>query len=197
MEESNVNFENNVNNLSADFFERSFREVDGGYYDGKGFYCTPEGSFWDENKTYFNREGRDRHGGFYDEYCIYIPGPGWVEELGCYQDEISPEIQNEEVRENFFNNIKEELIEEYNDNEKYFMNFDKENFDEVDEESACRNEEEMFHEYMQKHFPQDNSLHSNTINSLNGGFNGFNGLPENSNHNIQNFQNPKIFNQHY
>lgn len=165
----NSDRQNEYNNFDdqkcCEFVERSFHEVEGGYYDGKGFYCTPDGSFWDENYVYFNREGRDRHGGFYDEYCIYIPGPGWVEELGCYNDEISPEFEDEEVKENIYKNLLEGLVEEFNCNERYFKNMDKEVFDEIDEEFAQMEELEIFNEYVQKHF--EPGMCSNGVNSSN------------------------------
>jgi hypothetical protein len=69
---------------------RNFCEVDGGKYDKYGFYHTPNGSFWDCDGIYFNREGVDIHGGYYDENVEYHPGEGWVESLMCYEDEINP-----------------------------------------------------------------------------------------------------------
>lgn len=83
------------------FKDRSFEEVPGGKYDDEGFYRTPNGSFWDPSKVYFNREGFDDHQGRYDEKMTYIPGPGWVEEYMCYEDELD-EIKNffEEIEKN-------------------------------------------------------------------------------------------------
>jgi hypothetical protein len=73
--------------MSSNFIERPFKPVPGGQYDENGFYYTPNGSFWDPDGVYFNREGLDRHGGFYNENLEYLPGPGWLPELMCYQDE--------------------------------------------------------------------------------------------------------------
>ena len=64
-----------------------FQEVQGGEYDPYGFYYTPSGSFWDPDGISFNAEGYDAHGGFYDEKLEYVPGPGWISELLCYEDE--------------------------------------------------------------------------------------------------------------
>ena len=75
------------------FVDRDFEEVEGGKYDENGFYRTPNGSFWDGDQTYFNREGIDNHGGKYNQNLEYIPGPGWVEEYMCYEDEVE-EIKN-------------------------------------------------------------------------------------------------------
>jgi len=66
---------------------KPFQEVPGGEYDPFGFYYTPDGSFWDPDGIYFNSEGYDHHGGYYDEKLEYIPGPGWINELLCYEDE--------------------------------------------------------------------------------------------------------------
>lgn len=71
------------------FKTREFEEVDGGYYDKDGFYYTPNGSFWDVDGVYFDRKGMDLHEGYYDENKIYHPGPGWIETLMCYEDEVS------------------------------------------------------------------------------------------------------------
>ena len=80
--------------IEMPFCERPFEEVEDGYYDDRGFYTTPNGSFWDDEQTYFNHLGFDRHGGTYDKYGIYQPGPNYDEKLGLYQDQkelFSPE----------------------------------------------------------------------------------------------------------
>ena len=69
------------------FCDRPYEEVEDGYIDDRGFYTTPNGSFWDEDKTYFNHLGFDRHGGSYDKYGVYIPGPGYDEKTGLYNDQ--------------------------------------------------------------------------------------------------------------
>ena len=45
-----------------DFVEREFTEFIEGEYDEQGFFVTPNGSFWDPDGVYFNREGFDKHG---------------------------------------------------------------------------------------------------------------------------------------
>ena len=70
-----------------DFKEKEFQEIAGGNYDSYGFYRTLNGSFWDPDGVYFNKEGLDKHGGKYDNNFEYIPGPGWIEEFMCYEDE--------------------------------------------------------------------------------------------------------------
>ena len=79
---------NNDNNQDdKSFCERSFHEVEDGYIDDRGFYTTPNGSFWDDDLTYFNHLGFDSHGGFYDKYGVYHPGPNYDEKTGLYIDQ--------------------------------------------------------------------------------------------------------------
>lgn len=85
--------------------QREFKEVDGGRYDDVGFYHTPNGSFWDTDGIYFDRNGKDVHGGFYDKEKNYHPGEGWVDSLMCYEDEIME------------NNNNNNILDEYNDYE--------------------------------------------------------------------------------
>ena len=73
--------------IEKTFCDRSFEEVEDGYIDDRGFYTTPNGSFWDEDHTYFNHLGFDRHGGSYDKYGVYQPGPGYDEKTGLYNDQ--------------------------------------------------------------------------------------------------------------
>lgn len=63
---------------------REFEEVEGGEYDSHGFYYTPNNSFWDDEGYYFNREGFDIYGGYYDDRNVYVPGKGWNKKLGRY-----------------------------------------------------------------------------------------------------------------
>ena len=61
------------------FCDRPYEEVEDGYIDDRGFYTTPNGSFWDDDKTYFNHLGFDHHCGRYDKYGIYHTVPGYDE----------------------------------------------------------------------------------------------------------------------
>ena len=83
---------NNIQNDEPDFKEnpfcdRSFEEVEDGYIDDRGFYTTPNGSFWDDDHNYFNHFGFDRFGGRYDQYGIYHPGNGYDENTGLYKEQ--------------------------------------------------------------------------------------------------------------
>ena len=87
MEPNNNQNEQIQEDIDKPFCERPFEEVEDGYIDDRGFYTTPNGSFWDDEQTYFNHLGFDRHGGSYDKYGIYQPGPGYDEKLGLYNDQ--------------------------------------------------------------------------------------------------------------
>ena len=69
------------------FCERSFEEVEDGYIDDRGFYTTPNGSFWDDEHNYFNHLGYDKYGGSYDKYGVYQPGAGYDENTGLYKEQ--------------------------------------------------------------------------------------------------------------
>ena len=90
-----------------------------GEYDEDGFFTTPNGSFWDMDGEYFNRFGFDIHGGKYIDKLDYIPGPTWIEELGCYpedrdkykkEEDINDEMEDDKDLEMFEGD--EELIKE-------------------------------------------------------------------------------------
>lgn len=80
------------------FVERDFEEVEDGNYNEDGFYVTPDGSFWDPEGDYFNKYGYDKYGGTYDQYKVYIPGDGWLEEFQCYQEDLN-QNDEEKIRE--------------------------------------------------------------------------------------------------
>jgi hypothetical protein len=105
---------NQQNNIPEEFIEREFEEVEDGFYDDRGFYTTPNGSFWDENETYFNRFGFDKHGGRYDKYGVYLPGNNYNFDFNCYEDEIDK--KNNENFHQINENTKKELIETYESN---------------------------------------------------------------------------------
>ena len=72
------------------FIEKIFNDEIEGEYDEEGFFVTPDGSFWDPDGVYFNNEGYDKYGGYY-ENGEYIPGKGCDEENYCYKDELNDE----------------------------------------------------------------------------------------------------------
>ena len=88
MEPNNkVDNEEENNQLEKPFCDRPYEEVEDGFVDDRGFYTTPNGSFWDDDHTYFNHLGFDRHGGSYDKYGVYQPGPDYDEKTGLYKDQ--------------------------------------------------------------------------------------------------------------
>ena len=70
-----------------------------GEFDEDGFFTTPNGSFWDMDGEYFNRYGFDIHGGKYIDKLDYIPGPTWIEELGCYPEDKDKYEKEEDLDE--------------------------------------------------------------------------------------------------
>ena len=75
------------------FIELPFKEEEGGFFDEFGFYITKDGKFWDPDGVFFNKNGFDKHGGFYDNQLIYNPGKGWVDQYQCYEDELPSQIK--------------------------------------------------------------------------------------------------------
>ena len=108
------------NEKKGAFVERIFNDNIEGEYDDEGFFTTPNGSFWDPDGVYFNREGYDKRGGYYDDNEEYCPGKGWVEEKNCYEDEIPDEYASdhdleEEKIELIFRDIdKDKILDEEN-----------------------------------------------------------------------------------
>lgn len=101
-------------------FNREFPQDAKLELDDRGFCVSPNGSFWDEERNYFNRDGFDIHGGSYDKYGDYHPGPGWNKETGTYDDNKGPEdINKSEERAHHVTTV-EGLIIKGND-----INFEK------------------------------------------------------------------------
>ena len=96
--------------IEKPFCERPYEEVEDGYIDDRGFYTTPNGSFWDDDHTYFNHLGFDRHGGSYDKYGVYQPGAGYDEATGLYNDQKefinSNELKDVEKNERYIKKLK-------------------------------------------------------------------------------------------
>ena len=112
--------------MEKPFCERPFEEVEDGYYDDRGFYTTPNGSFWDDEQTYFNHFGFDRHGGTYDKYGIYQPGPNYDEKLGLYQDQIELFTSEKKLTGNeFVNHSISKLREQEKRDEKTIKKYEQ------------------------------------------------------------------------
>ena len=104
---------------NSNFVEREWNEGIKGEYDEDGFFITPNGSFWDPDEVYFNREGYDKHGGRYNDDGEYIPGKGWDNENNCYESEKEDDFDEFDEEEEGFNknfNIgNEEAIDDLED----------------------------------------------------------------------------------
>lgn len=48
--------------------------IDGAEFDDLGFYNLLDGSFYDPDGHYFNKDGYDDLGGYYNDDNIYVPG---------------------------------------------------------------------------------------------------------------------------
>ena len=83
-----------------------------GKFDDDGFFTTPNGSFWDMDGEYFNRYGYDIHGGKYIDKLDYIPGPTWIEELGCYPEEKDKYLKEEDLNDDM-EDIKDMDMEKF------------------------------------------------------------------------------------
>ena len=118
---------NNVQN-----FPTEFEEVEGGMYDVYGCYIYPDGSFWDPNGVFFNKDGLDANGGFYDEEFVYHPGQNWNVELQCY---ITGNTElPEEHKEKLMLEFQNRLAEDYDANKELFKTAENENFNIADVE---------------------------------------------------------------
>lgn len=153
---------------TVEFVERPFEEVEGGFYDDNMFYLTPNGSFWDNNGRYFNREKRDKRGGTYNEDLEYVPGPGWDEDFQCYQDEVEEVYGAKDLTDNNVNEIlKERLIEDFHQYKPFykFYNCDYDVTDlEVDDDEY--NEEEGDEvDYIHRSANKSTGMSSKAINS--------------------------------
>jgi len=124
----------NTSKTSETFVEKEFKETDDGRYDKFGFYRLPDKSYWDPDGVYFNKEGFDKHGGYYDENCEYHPGKGWLPELMCYEDEADGQIDknadlvDDEIGE--YGPGLDVLEDDYNENDDLYDNLDDQFYDE-------------------------------------------------------------------
>ena len=104
----------------AEFKEREFEKTSEGWYDDMGFYNTPNGSFWNPDGVYFNREGFDKYGGSYDENNIYVPGFKSEEPVEDFVEEA--EFVDDGAED------EEEIVDNLN------IKVDKKELDELDED---------------------------------------------------------------
>ena len=139
--------------IEKPFCERPYEEVEDGYIDDRGFYTTPNGSFWDDDHTYFNHLGFDRHGGSYDKYGVYQPGAGYDEATGLYNDQKEFINSNElkDVEQNVELSISK-LKEQESKDEKTIRKYEKleeesEDSDDEDKSNVTYDEDEIKEAY--------------------------------------------------
>ena len=104
------------------FIERVWSEDIEGKLDEDGFFITPNGSFWDQDYVYFNREGFDKHGGRYDENGEYVPGKGWDDNLNCYgseKDNYDDEKEENEFDEGYTEEAMMKELAQFDDDDLF------------------------------------------------------------------------------
>ena len=155
--------------LEKPFCERPYEEVEDGYVDDRGFYTTPNGSFWDDEHTYFNHLGFDRHGGTYDKYGVYQPGAGYDEATGLYNDQKEFITGNElkDVKKNLELSISK-LKEQESKDEKTIRKYEKleeesENSDDEDNSNVTYGEDEIKEAY---DFVMENENRNENISTI-------------------------------
>jgi hypothetical protein len=126
---------------SENFVNRPFEEVAGGQYDDNGFYYTPNGSFWDPDGVYFKKDGFDIHRGYYNSNLEYIPGPGWIDELLCYEDEKDGALISS-THNNHTHNKRRNYEEEIHEGED--LDDEDELYDVIDYDRILEEEEKKF-----------------------------------------------------
>ena len=149
--EPKENIENEEENKP--FCDRPFEEVEDGYIDDRGFYTSPNGSFWDDDHTYFNHLGFDRHGGSYDKYGVYMPGPGYDEKTGLYKDqeELLPSPEETDTKNTIELSI-EKLREQEKKDEKTIKKYElpveeSEDSDDEDKSNVTYDEDDIKEAY--------------------------------------------------
>jgi len=122
-----INEQTNQNNLMPyNQHPSDFEEVEGGMYDHYGCYIYPDGSFLDPNGVFFNKDGLDSNGGFYDEDFHYHPGQNWNEDLQCYMNNNN-ELPSE-YQQTLVEGMQSRLSEDYDMNRALFKNDENKNF---------------------------------------------------------------------
>ena len=155
------------------FCDRPFEEVEDGYIDDRGFYTTPNGSFWDDEKTYFNHFGFDRFGGRYDKYGIYHPGNGYDEKTGLYNEQKEFYVGDmKEVEKNISMSISKLKEQERNDEitMKKYEKLEEESEDSDDKSNITFDENDIKEAYdivMANENQNENIIMGNNKNNMN------------------------------
>ena len=158
-------------NEEKPFFVRPYEEVENGFIDDRGFYTTPNGSFWDEELTYFNHYGFDQYGGSYDKYGVYHPGEGYDEKMGIYNNQkeffdLSNIIDNNKFGNKFNSNLIENELKDENENiiKKYEKLEESEEEDDYDDDTFNFDElKEVYEDIIKKEFSSKNDSKNKII----------------------------------
>jgi hypothetical protein len=182
---------------------KPFEEVPGGEYDPYGFYYTPNGCFWDPDGIYFNCDGYDIHGGYYDDKLEYQPGPGWIPELLCYEDEkegVLKQMKNQHLNPSMPHLAEiedEDADEEGDDIEEIYEDIDYDKL--MKEVEKKRNKDDPLNSTDNDNFFYDQNyvVEDKTINNKKNVYNPKKVAQSHIN-NIQNFENDlKFVNEKY
>ena len=151
MEPNQSPIEQIEDDIEKPFCDRPYEKVEDGYIDDRGFYTTPNGSFWDDDETYFNHLGFDRHGGSYDKYGVYHPGPDYDEKTGLYKDQKDlldlPETINENIfGKNSISKLKEQEKKDENTIKKYEQPVEESEEEDDEDKSNVTFDEKDFEE---------------------------------------------------
>ena len=181
----NPNQSQNINQINEDsditgkpFCDRPYEEVEDGYIDDRGFYTTPNGSFWDDDHTYFNHFGFDRFGGSYDKYGIYHPGNGYDENTGLYKEQkefITGDLK--EAEKNIGMSISKLKDQEKNDEitiKKYEkLEEESEDSDNEDKSNITFDENDIkeAYDYVMENENNNMNIMNNNINQINNNIN--------------------------
>ena len=163
--ESKIEIEEEYNQ-DKPFCDREYEEVEDGYIDDRGFYTSPNGSFWDDDHTYFNHLGFDKHGGSYDKFGVYHPGPGYEEKTGLYKDqkEYLTTIPEQNDNEKEFAKTLKQLEEQENEDERIVQKYEKpeEDSEDSDEEDKSIDLKEVYEDFIanEKEYQKMMSQHS-------------------------------------
>ncbi len=82
------------------FIERQWTEDNKEEYDNDGFFITPNGSFWEPDGVYFNRDGVDKHGGKYNDKGEYVLLQSEIEDFDEQEIELGHQVMKENDDEN-------------------------------------------------------------------------------------------------
>ena len=150
------------------FCDRPFEEVEDGFVDDRGFYTTPNGSFWDDDHTYFNHLGFDRHGGYYDKYGIYQPGPDYDEKTGLYKDQkellsSSETIDTKKILELSISKLKEQEKKDERTIKKYEQPIEESEESDDDKSNITYDENDFKEAY--ENVMENENINQNIVNN--------------------------------